>query len=119
MIFESADGARFEVGGFQPFEAYDTALANLDVGLQRRPAPGHALEALAEFPAGLTTAELASVMRPSDLADADPDATATELAELTEAGRVIREPAGNDAVWRAAEAARSGGAARAAAAQRA
>jgi predicted DsbA family dithiol-disulfide isomerase len=119
VIFESADGGRFEVGGFQPFEAYDTALANLDVGLQRRPAPGHALEALTEFPAGLTTAELASVMRPSDLADADPEATSAELAELAAAGRISREPAGNDAVWRAAEAAPSGGSPRAAAPQRA
>jgi protein-disulfide isomerase-like protein with CxxC motif len=119
VIFEDEHGARLEVGGFQPFEAYDTVLANLDVGLKRRPAPGHMLEALLEFPDGLTTAELASVMRPSDLADADLEATATEVAELAEAGTVIREPAGKDAVWRAADAARRGGAARTAAAQRA
>ena len=31
VIFEDEDGGRLEVGGFQPFEAYDTALANLDV----------------------------------------------------------------------------------------
>jgi protein-disulfide isomerase-like protein with CxxC motif len=119
VIFEGERGARLEVGGFQPFEAYDTVLANLDVGLRRRPAPGHMLEALLEFSEGLTTAELASVMRPSDLVDADLKATATELAELAEAGTVIREPAGKDAVWRAADAARRGGAARTAAAQRA
>ncbi|MQA75965.1 MAG: hypothetical protein GEU88_16800, partial [Solirubrobacterales bacterium] len=28
VIFEHRDGGRIEVGGFQPFEAYDTALAN-------------------------------------------------------------------------------------------
>ena len=39
VIFERPDGARLEVGGFQPFEAYDTALANLDVSLERRPPP--------------------------------------------------------------------------------
>ena len=39
VIFEHEDGRRLEVGGFQPFEAYDTALANLDVALERRPAP--------------------------------------------------------------------------------
>ena len=105
VIFESADGARFEVGGFQPFEAYDTALANLDVTLKRRHAPASALEALSTFPDGLTTAELASVMRPSDLLDADFEATAAELAELTAAGAVVREPAGRDAIWRATEAA--------------
>ena len=80
VIFEDEHGSRLEVGGFQPFEAYDTALANLAVGLERRPAPGDALEALQEFPDGLTTAELASVMRPSDLVDADLEATAAALA---------------------------------------
>jgi predicted DsbA family dithiol-disulfide isomerase len=102
VIFERADGDRLEVGGFQPFEAYDTALANLDVTLNRRPAPASALEALQTFPEGLTTAELASVMRPSDLVDADFDATTAELAELAATGAVVREPAGADAVWLAA-----------------
>ena len=36
VIFEHEDGGRYEVGGFQPFEAYDTALANLDPRLDRR-----------------------------------------------------------------------------------
>jgi protein-disulfide isomerase-like protein with CxxC motif len=119
VIFEDEDGHRLEVGGFQPFEAYDTALANLAVGLERRAAPGDVLEALLEFPDGLTTAELASVMRPSDLVDADPEATAAKLAELAETGAVSRDPAGNDAVWRAANAASGGRATDAAAAQRA
>ena len=100
VIFEHADGGRLEVGGFQPFEAYDTALANLDVTLKRRPAPASALEALSAFPEGLMTAELASVMRPSDLVDADFEATNAELAELVAGGAVVREPAGADALWR-------------------
>jgi protein-disulfide isomerase-like protein with CxxC motif len=99
VIFEQ-DGRRFEVGGFQPFEAYDTALANLDPSLTRRPAPADVVEALAEFPEGLTTAELASVMRASDLVDADIEATASDLAVLQEAGEVTREPTGRDAIWR-------------------
>jgi len=99
VIFEQ-DGRSFEVGGFQPFEAYDTALANLDPTLTRRPAPESVTEALAEFPEGLTTAELASVMRPSDLVDADLEATAAELAELEATGSVAKEPAGADAIWR-------------------
>jgi protein-disulfide isomerase-like protein with CxxC motif len=102
VIFEHTGGGHLEVGGFQPFEAYDTALANLDPRLERRPAPGSVLDALAEFPEGLTTAEAASVMRPSDLVDADLDATAAELRELEAAGGVVREPAGVDAIWRAA-----------------
>jgi predicted DsbA family dithiol-disulfide isomerase len=102
VIFEHEDGGRYEVGGFQPFEAYDTALANLDPRLERRPAPADVLEALAAFPEGLTTAEAASVMRPSDLVDADLDGTATALADLEAAGEVAREPAGADAIWRTA-----------------
>ena len=104
VIFEHADGRTLEVGGFQPFEAYDTALANLDPGLERRAAPADLVEALAEFPQGLTTAEAASVMRPSDLVDADHEQTAAGLAELEAAGSVTREPTGADAVWRAAVA---------------
>jgi 2-hydroxychromene-2-carboxylate isomerase len=100
VIFDHRDGGRFEVGGFQPFEAYDTGLANLDLRLERRPAPESVLDALAAFPAGLTTAEAASVMRESDLVDADHEGTAAELAELEAAGSVVREPAGRDAIWR-------------------
>jgi 2-hydroxychromene-2-carboxylate isomerase len=102
VIFDHENGGRFEVGGFQPFEAYDTGLANLDPGLDRRPAPESVLEALLEFPEGLTTAEAASVMRPSDLVDADPEATLADLAELEAAGSVRRDPAGRDAIWRTA-----------------
>jgi 2-hydroxychromene-2-carboxylate isomerase len=100
VIFDHQDGGRFEVGGFQPFEAYDTGLANLDLRLERRPAPESVLDALAAFPAGLTTAEAASLMRESDLVDADHEGTAAELAELEAAGSVVREPAGRDAIWR-------------------
>jgi protein-disulfide isomerase-like protein with CxxC motif len=103
VVFEREDGGRFEVGGFQPFEAYDTALANLDPRLERRPPPDSVLDALLEFPEGLSTAEAASVMRPSDLDDADPETAAAELAELEVAGSVTRVPAGADAIWRAAE----------------
>jgi protein-disulfide isomerase-like protein with CxxC motif len=100
VIFEQ-DGRSFEVGGFQPFEAYDTALANLDPSLTRRPAPADVVEALAEFPEGLTTAEVASVMRPSDLVDTDIEGTASDLAALETEGLVAKEPAGRDAIWRA------------------
>jgi predicted DsbA family dithiol-disulfide isomerase len=102
VIFEHRDGGRLEVGGFQPFEAYDTALANLDPRLERRAAPEDFLDALAGFPEGLTTAETASVMRPSDLVDADLEAAAAALADLEAAGSVVREPAGVDAIWRTA-----------------
>ena len=47
------------------------------------------------------TAELASVMRPSDLVDADIEGTASDLAALETEGLVAKEPAGRDAIWRA------------------
>jgi protein-disulfide isomerase-like protein with CxxC motif len=91
VIFEDSDGRRLEVGGFQPFEAYDTALANLDVSLERRAAPADVGEALAAFPDGLTTAEVASVMRPSDLVDADHDVGEAQLITLAGEGGARRE----------------------------
>ncbi|MGV1050238.1 MAG: DsbA family protein [Solirubrobacterales bacterium] len=100
VIFERADGRIVEVGGFQPFEAYDTALANLDASLQRRPAPAAAVEAVFAFPIGLTTAEVASIMRPSDLEDADIAAAEQELIAAADEGLLVCEPAGSDALWR-------------------
>ena len=104
LVFVHEDGRRIEAGGFQPFEAYDLVLANLDAGLERRSAPAGALEALAGFPDGLTTAEVASVLRPSDLLDAELGAAADELTDLASVGHITREPAGNDALWRLARA---------------
>ncbi len=101
VIFEHEDGRRIEVGGFQPFEAYDTALANLDVSLERRPAPASVAEALGAFPDGLTTAEVAAVMRPSDLVEADRAAAEGQLLALAGEGAATCEPVGGDAVWRA------------------
>lgn len=102
LVFEREDGTRLEAGGFQPFEAYDVVLANLAPDLERRQAPQSAAEALAEFPDGLTTAEVASVLRPSDLVDADTDATETQLLDLAGAGEATRQPIGQDAIWRLA-----------------
>jgi protein-disulfide isomerase-like protein with CxxC motif len=100
VIFEHVDNGRIEVGGFQPFEAYDTALANLEVSLDRRQPPADARDALAAFPDGLTTAEVAAVLRPSDLVDADLGATEAQLFALTGDGAVLCEQAGGDALWR-------------------
>lgn len=99
VIFEHADGRGVEVGGFQPFEAYDTALANLDPALARRPAPADAREAVLEYPVGLATAEVASIMRPSDLEDADLEAARRDLIAAVEEGVLASEPAGGDALW--------------------
>jgi 2-hydroxychromene-2-carboxylate isomerase len=100
VVFEHRDGPHVHVGGFQPFESYDNALANLDMALERRPAPSHVPEALAGFPDGLTTAEVASVMRATDLAEEDRAEAARQLLPLAAEGTVACEPAGADALWR-------------------
>jgi protein-disulfide isomerase-like protein with CxxC motif len=103
VIFET--GERWlEVGGFQPFESYDTALANLDPGLERRPAPERAADAVLAYPIGLTTAEAAAIMRGSDLKDADLPATERELIAAVDEGELVSTPAGSDALWRPATA---------------
>ncbi|MFL5820577.1 MAG: hypothetical protein ACJ76S_07840 [Solirubrobacteraceae bacterium] len=100
LVFEDEEGTRLEAGGFQPFEAYDVVLANFDPTLERRPAPTSALEALAAFPEGMTTAEVAAVLRPSDLVDADVQGTEDELLSLVARGEVARDALAQDAIWR-------------------
>lgn len=100
VIFELEDGRSMEVGGFQPFESYDTVLANLAPELERRLDPSGPLEALAAFPEGLTTAELAEVLR-ADLGARDLAGTRAALDELVSGGAVAAEPVGGDALWRA------------------
>jgi protein-disulfide isomerase-like protein with CxxC motif len=103
VIFET--GERWlEVGGFQPFESYDNALANLEPGLERRPAPERAADAVLAYPIGLTTAEVAAIMRDSDLDDADLPATERELIAAVDEGELVSTPAGSDALWRPATA---------------
>jgi 2-hydroxychromene-2-carboxylate isomerase len=97
VVFER-DGQRLEAGGFQPVEAYDVIIANLDPTLERRPAPDDPLEALAEAPMGLATAEVAEIMRRSPH---PADRGAAEEALIGAAGRgdVVRVPTGDDAIW--------------------
>jgi protein-disulfide isomerase-like protein with CxxC motif len=106
VVFED-DERWLEVGGFQPFESYDTALANLDPSLERRPAPERAADAVLAYPIGLTTAEVASIMRKSDLDDADLPAAEQELIAAAAAGELAVTPTGSDALWRPASAVQS------------
>lgn len=101
VVFAHPDGRRFEVGGFQPYESYDTALANLEPALERRADPAGPLEVLEAFADGLTTAEVAEVLR-ADLAPRDADGTRAALRELEAAGAVSAVPLGDDALWTAA-----------------
>jgi hypothetical protein len=104
VVFEAPDGRRLEAGGFQPVEAYDVLIANLDPSLPRRDAPADPIEALAELPYGLSTQEVAAVMTHGNDA---PDRAAAEdaLIELAGSGAVERVPVGDDALWVAREAA--------------
>ncbi len=101
LVFESASGERLEAGGFQPIEAYDVLIANLDRTLERREPPAEAIEALREFPGGLVTQELAAIMAPGNQ---PPDRIGAEAAliELAGDGAVRRTPLGDDALWQLA-----------------
>src|SRR3954447_6130717 len=98
LLFDAEDGRRFECGGFQPVEAYDVAIANLDRSLTRRPAATDAAEVIDEFRTGLTTAEVAAVMAEGN-AKPDLDAAEDALIEATADGQAQRLPFGNDALW--------------------
>jgi hypothetical protein len=104
VVFEAPDGRRLEGGGFQPLEAYDVLIANLDPQLPRRDAPSDPAQALAETPYGLTTQEVAAVMTRGNDA---PDRPATEdaLIELAASGACVRVALGDDALWLTREAA--------------
>jgi protein-disulfide isomerase-like protein with CxxC motif len=95
------DGVRLVAGGFQPVDAYDVLVANLDPALERAPAPDTPEPLLDRFPDGLATQEVAALMvrgnEPSDRGAAE-----LALLELVAAGRATRTPVGDDAVWRAA-----------------
>ena len=101
LIFESEDGRRLEGGGFQPIEAYDVLIANLDRTLARKAPPAEPIEALRAFPAGLVTQEVAAILAHNNQL---PDRTAAQAAliELLGEGAVRRTPLGDDALWQLA-----------------
>jgi 2-hydroxychromene-2-carboxylate isomerase len=105
VAFES-DGVRLVAGGFQPVEAYDVLIANVDPSLHREPAPESPGQLLERFGEGLTTQEVAALLAHGNDA---PDKVMTEsaLIELVAAGEAVRRPLGDDALWLAPEAAAS------------
>ena len=60
------------------------------------------------YPIGLTTAEVAAIMRGSDLQDADLPTAERELIAAVDDGELVCIPAGTDALWRPAAVAGSG-----------
>jgi 2-hydroxychromene-2-carboxylate isomerase len=105
LVFERGD-QRLEAGGFQPIEAYDVVIANLDPTLTRRPAPEDPLEALDEAPLGLVTAEVAEIMRPGNF-PAERGVVEDALIEAAGRGDAVRVALGDDALWLTARYARS------------
>jgi protein-disulfide isomerase-like protein with CxxC motif len=98
LIFETGDGRRLEAGGFQPLEAYDVVVANLDPTLDRRPPADDPVDVLAAFGYPLATAEVAAVMA-EHLGAPDLAATEAALIEAAGDGRVVRLPAGDGSLW--------------------
>jgi 2-hydroxychromene-2-carboxylate isomerase len=97
LVFEAGDRT-LEAGGFQPLEAYDVVIANLDPTLERLPPADDPVEVLSAFPYALTTAEVAATMA-EHLALPDLVATENALIEATGDGRVTRRPAGDGSLW--------------------
>jgi protein-disulfide isomerase-like protein with CxxC motif len=98
LVFDRPDGQRLEAGGFQPIEAYDVIIANLDPTIARRPPAEDPVEVLNAFPYPLTTAELAAVMT-EHLGVPDLAGVEAALIAATGEGRVDRWPVGDGSVW--------------------
>jgi hypothetical protein len=103
IVFRS-NGTSLVAGGFQPVEAYDILVANLDPTLTRYAPPETPEPLLGAFPGGLTTQEVAALMTHGNDA---PDRQAAEAAliELVADGKAARRPLGDDALWLAARSA--------------
>ncbi|MCW3069906.1 MAG: hypothetical protein JWL67_2531 [Solirubrobacterales bacterium] len=100
LVFE-ADGRRLEAGGFQPLDAYDVLVANLDSTLTREAPAESPLDALERFPGGLVTQEVAAIMAHNNEM---PDRGAAEAAliALVADGTARRTALGDDALWQTA-----------------
>jgi hypothetical protein len=97
VIFEH-DGQQLIAGGFQPVQAYDVLITNLAPAIERRAAARTPAEALAAFPEGLTTQEVAAIMA-SGTNLVDKPAAELALLDLVADGGVVRIALGDDAVW--------------------
>jgi predicted DsbA family dithiol-disulfide isomerase len=75
--------------GFQPFESYDVLFANLDPGLERRPAPESVQEVLRWAGHPVATQEVAELLQ----------ITRDEARERLHGGGVVEHRTGNDSFW--------------------
>ena len=88
--YELGPDRQFVIPGFNPIEVYETAIANLAPGLERRPKPESVAELLAWAEAPLATAEVALI------AHLDPRDARAALAKVA-----TPIAAGADFYWRA------------------
>lgn len=97
LVLSASDGRTSIVPGFQPFEAVDVALMNLEPNLRRLPVP-ELEELLCLYPGGLTSQEIARVLAdtttPPDRVGAE-----TALTHLLATRVARRTPVGDDALW--------------------
>jgi predicted DsbA family dithiol-disulfide isomerase len=100
VVFES-NGTKLVAGGFQPVEAYDVCVANIDPTIHRKPPPETPEPLLERFGDGLTTQEVAAIMAEGNDRP-DREAAEAALIELVGAGRAVRDPLGDDALWKPA-----------------
>lgn len=107
VVFER-DGRELVAGGFQPVEAYDVLVTNLDPTLTRQAPPETPAPLLDRFEGGLTTQEVAAVMTHGNDA-VDRAAAEAALIELVAAGTAIKHPLGDDALWCSAASPAAGG----------
>jgi len=100
VVFDNGD-RHFVAGGWQPIEAYDVLVANLDPDMRRAAPPEGPEPLLARYPEGLVTQEVTALLVNGNDA---PDRRAAEgaLLRLLGDGRATREQLGDDALWRAA-----------------
>ena len=103
LTFRARDGRTLEAGGFQPVEAYDVCVANLDRSLHRRGPAQDVSELLAAFPEGLTTREVAACLA-AENAFLDDEGAEEALISAAARGELQRETLGSGALWSAASA---------------
>lgn len=97
LILRNESCQEVVVPGFQPLEAVEVALVNLEPRLQRLPVPALA-ELIEHYPAGLTSQEAARLLA-DGTEEVDRAATERKLLALAAEGSVTRTELADDALW--------------------
>jgi 2-hydroxychromene-2-carboxylate isomerase len=97
LVAENGD-LRLEAGGFQPVQAYDAIVANVDQTLTRAEAPETPEPLFERFPEGLTTQEVAALLTQGN-DEPNPQAAQIALLELVDGGTLRRVDLGDSALW--------------------